>query len=332
MRKVVCSVVIALVLFGFTSCGANDNENRVVIYTAAEEERITYLQDELEAKFPDYEVIFQSLGTGPLVTRLQAEGTNTECDIFYDLETANAELLINSNNSIFYDLSDQFDMSIYIDEVRPAQAYYAVDCKTDVAFVVNRDVLTEYGCPVPEKFEDLLNPCYKGLISMPDPKSSGTGYAFFNGMVTKLGEEKAMEYFDALNENIKEYTSSGSAPLKAVDRGEIAIGCCMVWQGVQYANNNPSLQVIFPDNEVFYNLFAMGIVNGKQDRAAVIDVFTYLFNDLNQEQVLIFTPDRIYRHQGEALIPNYPEGLTEIDMNGQFDYLYKQALLDKWVY
>ena len=101
MRKVVCSVVIALVLFGFTACGVNDNENRVVIYTAAEEERITYLQNELEERFPDYEVIFQSLGTGPLVTRLQAEGTNTECDIFYDLETANAELLLNSNNSIF---------------------------------------------------------------------------------------------------------------------------------------------------------------------------------------------------------------------------------------
>ena len=37
--------------------------DRVVIYTAAEDERIAYLQEELNKQFPDVEIVIQSLGT-----------------------------------------------------------------------------------------------------------------------------------------------------------------------------------------------------------------------------------------------------------------------------
>ena len=43
----------------------------------------------MNAKFPQYEIVFQSIGTGALVSKLQAEGKSTECDIFYDLEATN---------------------------------------------------------------------------------------------------------------------------------------------------------------------------------------------------------------------------------------------------
>lgn len=67
-------------------------------------------------------------------------------------------------------------------------------------------MLEEKGLPIPETYEDMLMPEYAGLISMPSPKSSGTGYSYYNGMVTILGEEAGMEYFEELNPNIKEYT------------------------------------------------------------------------------------------------------------------------------
>ena len=121
-----------------TGCG--NTSNRVVIYTAAEEERIEYLQKEMNAKFPQYEIVFQSIGTGALVSKLQAEGKSTECDIFYDLEATNAEIILNGNSDLFYDLSE-YDFSIYdssVTEYTKNHHKYAVNGKTVGTIVVTK--------------------------------------------------------------------------------------------------------------------------------------------------------------------------------------------------
>ena len=51
-------------------------------------------------------------------------------------------------------------------------------------------------------YEDLLKPEYKGLISMPSPKASGTGYIFLKALVNSMGEDKAFAYFDKLSKNV----------------------------------------------------------------------------------------------------------------------------------
>lgn len=331
MKKVLTTLIIVLCFVILTSCGNKKADNKVVIYTAAEEERIEYLKAEVSKKFPSYEVIFQSLGTGNLVAKLQAEGNKTECDIFYDLEVSNAEILNSSNPDLFYDLAE-FNFSVYENEVVPSHRKFAVNGKTDGTIVVNKKVLEANGAKIPETYEDLLRSEFKGLITIPNPKSSGTGYSFVNGIVSVRGEAEALKYFAALNENIKEYTTSGSAPVKAVDRGEVGVGVGLLWQCVEYANKNPDLQVVFLDGEASYNLFTMGIIKGKETKSAVKEVFTYLFDELNERQCTKYNPDKIYKNQGKAEIPNYPTDFTEISMKGQFDYEYKQNLLDKWKY
>ena len=331
MKKITFALITIIALVLLVGCGGKKADNKVVIYTAAEEERIEFLKAEVTKKFPSYEVIFQSLGTGNLVAKLQAEGTKTECDIFYDLEVSNAEILNNQNPSLFYDLSE-YDFSIYEKEVTPSHRKFAVNGKTDGTIVVNKKVLSQANAAVPKTYDDLLRPEFKGLVTMPSPKSSGTGYAFYNGIVSSQGEEAALKYFAALNENIKEYTTSGSAPVKAVDRGEVGVGVGLLWQCVQYANKNPDLEVVFLNGEASYNLFTMGIINGKEKKQAVKEVFTYLFNELNEPQCVKFYPDRIYAKQCKAEISNYPTDFSEIAMKGQFDHTYKQTLLDKWTY
>ena len=334
MKKYLLIVLVLMCLFLSFLAGCKKNTNRVVIYTAAEEERIEYLQKELKVKFPEYDVVFQSLGTGALVSKLQAEGKSTECDIFYDLEATNAEIILNGNNELFYDLSD-YDFSIYDSSVTGytrKHHKYAVNGKTDGTIVVNKKVLSENECSIPETYQDLLKPEYKNLITMPSPKSSGTGYAFYNGLVSSLGEDAALTYFGSLNSNMKEYTTSGSSPIKAVNKGEVAIGVGLLWQCVDYANKNSDLQVVFLNNEASYNLFTMGIISGKESNEAVKNVFDYLYNELNKVQCEKFNPDKIYVNQKAAEIANYPTNFREITMNGVFDFQYKQNLLDKWTW
>jgi len=332
MKKLFVSMLLLLGIGATMLTGCGNTSNRVVIYTAAEEERIEYLQKEMNAKFPQYEIVFQSIGTGALVSKLQAEGKSTECDIFYDLEATNAEIILNGNSDLFYDLSE-YDFSIYdssVTEYTKNHHKYAVNGKTNGTIVVNKKVLQQNGCDVPATYEDLLKPEYKGLITMPSPKSSGTGYAFYNGLVSSMGESAALSYFGSLDANIKEYTTSGSAPIKAVNKGEVAIGVGLLWQCVDYANKNSDLEVVFLNNEASYNLFTMGIISGKEKKESVKNVFDYLYNELNKVQCEKFNPDKIYVNQGKAEIANYPTGFSEIVMHGVFDFKYKQDLLDKW--
>ena len=346
MNKKILSLLALLLCAAvmLTACGSkettDDNNTaagkseRVVIYTAAEDERIAYLQTELDKKFPNYEIVIQSLGTGQLLSKLQAEGAGSDCDIFYDLEVVNAEIILNADPDLFADLSE-YDFSIYDSSVTgytERHRKYAVNGKTAGAFLVNTKLLEEKGLPVPATYENMLNPEYKGLIAMPSPKSSGTGYSYYNGMITILGDEAGQAYFETLNPNIKEYTTSGSAPAKAAVRGDAAIAYGLLWQCVQYANDNEGLTVVVPDQGLAFDLFTMGMISGHETKPAVKEVFTCLFNELNKSQCAKFNPDKIYVDMPAAEIPNYPAGYDEITMNGLFDFEYKQNLLDAWKY
>ena len=347
MKKIISIILVlccsALLLTGCggketaassTDTASSSKKNRVVIYTAAEDERIAYLQEALDKQFPDTEIVIQSLGTGQLLSKLQAEGKDSDCDIFYDLEVVNAEIILNGNPDLFVDLSD-YDFSIYDSSVTgytDRHRKYAVNGKTAGAFLVNTKMLEEKNLSVPSTYEDMLDPQYAGLISMPSPKSSGTGYSYYNGMVTILGEEAGLNYFETLNPNIKEYTTSGSAPAKAAVRGDVAIAYGLLWQCVNYANENDGMTVVVPDQGLAFDLFTMGMISGHETKDNVKDVFSYLYNELNKPQCALFNPDKIYVDMPAAEIANYPASYDEITMNGLFDFQYKQDLLDKWKY
>ena len=345
MNKKILSL-LALMLCAvmmLTACGsketnadnnASGKSERVVIYTAAEDERIAYIQQELDAKFPNYEIVIQSLGTGQLLSKLQAEGKNSDCDIFYDLEVVNAEIILNADPDLFVDLSS-YDFSIYDSSVTgytDRHHKYAVNGKTAGAFLVNTRMLEEKGLSIPHTYEDMLNPEYRSLISIPSPKSSGTGYSFYNGMITILGEEDGLNYFEELQPNIKEYAATGSAPAKSVVNEDVAIAYGLLWQCVNYANNYENLRVIVPDQGLAFDLFTMGIVSGHETKGSVREVFTFLFNDLNRSQCALFNPDKIYVDMPAADIQNYPIDYNEITMKGLFDFQYKRDLLHKWEY
>lgn len=336
MITLLCCVAAVLIGCGKDSGAATSGRNadRVVIYTAAEEERIAYLQEALNKQFPDTEIVLQSLGTGQLLSKLQAEGKNGDCDIFYDLEVINAEIILNASPDLFVDLSD-YDFSIYDSSVTAYTSRhhkYAVNGKTAGAFLVNTKLLQEKGLEVPSTYGDMLKSEYQGLISMPSPKSSGTGYSYYNGMITLLGEEAGMKYFDDLNSNIKEYTTSGSAPAKAAVRGDVAIAYGLLWQCVQYANESDDLIVVIPEEGLAFNLFTMGMISGHETKGSVKAVFDYLYKELNKPQCAMFNPDRIYVDMPAAEIKNYPDKYSEIAMDGLFDFQHKQDLLDQWKY
>ncbi len=69
---------------------------------------------------------------------------------------------------------------------------------------------------------DLIKPVYKGMIVMPNPASSGTGFLDVSSWLQRMGEEKGWQYMDALHQNIATYAHFGSKPCTLV-RGNIQL-------------------------------------------------------------------------------------------------------------
>ncbi len=129
------------------------------------------------------------------------------------------------------------------------------------AITVNTIELEKLGLPHPKSYEDLLNPEYKGLISMPNPASSGTGYLTVSALLQIMGEEKAWEYMNGLHNNIGVYTHSGSKPAKMAASGEYPIGISYGYPGVKQLNDGAPVAVYFPTEGSGWDSEANALIN-----------------------------------------------------------------------
>lgn len=321
-------IITVLIMFGVTLLlsGCSKGKEQVLIYTSMEEYRMEYLNQRLKEEFPDYDIKIEYMSTGSHAAKLLAEGTDTECDITIDLEYAYLEQL--DTKGILADLSD-YDRSIYTDDAN-SNLNYMPEIRNGGAIILNTKVLKEKGLAEPESYEDLLKTEYKGLISMPNPKASGTGYMFYKSLVNAWGEEKALDYFDKLTPNILQYTSSGSGPVNALVQEEVAIGLGMTAQTVTKLNEGAPLKIKFFEEGSPYSLYGQSIIKGKEKCESVKAVFDFIVETYNYETCEKFYPEKIYKDK-DYVLDNYPQDIVYSDM-GNNSSEEKTKLLDAWKY
>jgi iron(III) transport system substrate-binding protein len=325
MKKIVY-LAAALLLLGLAfSCKKESDE--ILIFTSSEDFRIEHLQKRLNEQFPQYSIIINYTTTGNLAAKLKAEGTKTDCDIIGEMDSAYMEGILDS----LADLSS-FDSSVFLDELVPSHHKYLPFIKSAGCIIINEQFLLERNLPIPSSYQDLIKPVYKGIISMPNPKSSGTGYFFLKNLVNVWGEDAAFAYFDKFADNVLQFTSSGSGPVNALIQGEAGIGLGMILQAVTAINTRGvSLKLIFFDEGSPWSVYGMGMIKGKDSRKAVRDVFEFYVNTLTREDKELFAPEQIFKNQTNT-IPNYPKNVKVADMRGIDNLSEKERLLEKWKY
>jgi iron(III) transport system substrate-binding protein len=323
MKKFAYVVLLGgLFLFG---C-ASKPKDRVVFYLSSEDFRIEYFQKRANEQFPNYDIVFNYLATGNLAAKLAAEGTETECDIIGELDSAYLEGIIDN----LADLSS-YDSSVFLDSLVPAHRKYLPMAKNSGCIFYSEDFLRARNLPVPASYDDLLKPEYRGIISMPNPKSSSTGFFFLQNLINVRGEEAAFAYFDRFAENVLQFTSSGSGPVNAVVMGEAGIGLGMTFQAVTTINQGVPLKIIFFEEGSPYSTYGTAIVKGKETRKAVQEVFEFFLTTLVAEDKELYMPEQIFKEQTNNM-PNYPQNVPMADMTGINDLAEKQRLLEKWKY
>lgn len=327
MKKilVLASLLLAACLL-LSSCStgntAKDN-NKIVIWTSGEDYKNDNYLRGLQAKFPDYEFVLEYMNSSTIAAKILAEGKNTVCDIILSNEYGYLEMCKDHLATL-----DSFDFSIFLEDIVPASKKYTPEVKNGGAVIINRDVLAARGLDVPTSYQDLLDPQYKGLISMPNPASSGTGYMFLRNLTNAMGEDQAFDYFTKLTENILQYTSSGSGPINALVQGEVAIGLGMTSQAVVEINQGAPLDILFFQEGSPYSMYGNAVLAKSADRACVMEAFNFLATEMCKDNHEKYFPDQIFKDY-KVEIEGFPTDIHYGDMSN--DTLEeKERLVSKW--
>jgi iron(III) transport system substrate-binding protein len=307
-------------------CGSKKADSKnITIWTSGEDYRNEFYLSECKKKFPDYNITLEYMNSSSIAAKVKEEGKNCSCDIILSEEYN----YLNMCEDYLAELKD-FDYSVFLNDIVSDNHKFTPELKNGGCIILNPAVLKAKGLTAPTCYEDLLDPKYKGLISMPSPTSSGTGYMFLRQLTNEWGEDKAFEYFEKLTPNILQYTSSGSGPVNALVQGEVAIGLGMTAQAVVEINEGVDLDIVFFDEGSPYSMYGNAVLAQSASRQCVMDVFNYLATDLCKENNKRYAPDQIYKDFVPEL-KGYPTNINYSNMSS--DTLNeKERLLSKWTF
>ena len=318
----------------FTAClsavGCKDKEE-IIIYTSIEDYTIEYMQEMFEEKLPDYDIEIEYMSTSNIAAKVLAEGSSSDCDIIFAEEYGYVEKMAQAG--VLAKLSDTYDQSVYTEEslLTEAKDYVLPALKTGGAIILNNKVLTDKNLAKPTSYADLLKPEYKGLISMPSPKSSGTGYMFYLSLVNAWGEDAAIKYFNDLTPNILAYTTSGSGPVNALTSREVAVGMGMISQAAEKLSEGVSeLEIVVFEEGAPFNLYGNCVVKGKEEKAGVKAVMDYLYSEFTDLCNAKYYPETVLKDKTYE-VANFPKNIKYADMKNN-TLANKEGLLEKWTH
>lgn len=205
-------------------------------------------------------------GSGEVLAQIRAEAQNPRGDVWFG-GTGDPHLQAAEDN-----LSAEY-RSPNMEQLHPWAQKQAADSRFRtvgiyagaLGFGFNTELIARRNIPAPACWSDLLKPEYRNEIQMANPASSGTAYVMVATMVQLFGEDRAFEYMKSLHRNINTYTRSGTAPIKAVARGETAVSISFVHDAVTERVAGFPVGNATPCEGTGYEIGSMSIIRGSRN-------------------------------------------------------------------
>ena len=274
MKKYLALFLAALMVLGCVSLAGAETqfdpdlvaaaqaEGSQTVYGSCEEEYLAAACDKF-AKMFGIKVERQRLSTGQVPVKIVEENGNPSADVWfggtnnpYD-ELAAKGFLDNSYvpTNAAHLLSD-----LYKD---PNGYWYGIYTGI-LGFMVNEPELARLNLEVPQSWDDLLKPEYKGLIWFSNYNTAGTPKLVANLMLQMKGHDDGIKYLIDLDKNIKIYTKSGSGPSKNVGTGECIIGIGFLHDGITQIVDNgyDNIRLVVPADGTACEIGPVAIFKG----------------------------------------------------------------------
>jgi iron(III) transport system substrate-binding protein len=308
---------------------------RLVVYCSNEPDACQTAVDLFAKKF-DVKVDMTRTGSGSTYAKILAEKDNPKGDVWYagtldpHSQAGVNGLLQTYKSPLLPEIGEMFQNPAANKAFQTTGVYAGV-----LGYSVNTKLLAEDKLPMPQSWEDLTRPEYKGLIQIASPQSSGTAYTALATFVQIWGEDKAFDYLTRLHKNVGQYTKSGSAPGKAAARGEALIGIGFLHDHAKQIKAGFPLELVVPTEGTGYEIGGLSIINNCKNLDNAKKFVDFMLSKEGQEigaSIDMFqVPTNV-----NAAIPKEAIRLDEVNLI-DYDFVkygteeMRSHLIDRWV-
>lgn len=329
-------VVLALLgpgvawLGGCDGASSGGNKSTILVYTAMEADQVSPIMEAFRKDHPEIDATVVRDSTGVITARVLAEAADPRADVVWGL-AATSVLVVEQKGLLepYAPAGLEHIAPKFRDEQSPPRWVGTAILVT--AFAANTPELKRRNLSAPRSFEDLTNPALQGLVTMPNPSSSGTGFLAICGILQARGEEAGWAYLDRLHQNIGQYTHSGSKPATMTGAGEYAVGVSLDARCIAEKKRGAPIEVIFPTDKSGWDLEAMGLVRKSHTKPAAKVFLDWAaspaaFNHYTKYSAVV-------SHDGfTAVPPGYPTKAFDqlVDVDLRWAAANRDRILGEW--
>ena len=328
------SLSLAAIALCLAAGSAAAQKTQLLVYTALETDQLKAYQEGFNKVHPDIELKWVRDSTGVITAKLLAEKGNPQADAVMGV-AASSLALLDKNGMLqpYAPLNLDAIMSQYRDKKNPP-AWFGMDVwGATVCF--NTVEAQKRNIPKPETWKDLTKPIYKGMIVMPNPASSGTGYFDVTAWLSLFGDDNGKgggwKYMDALHENIMQYTHSGSKPCVMAGNGEAVIGISFEYRANTIKAKGGPIELIFPKEGLGWDLESFAIHKGTKKLDAAKKLADWASS---KDAMMLYGKNFAITAQPGVAAPlaNVPKDYEArlVKMNFEWAAENRERILDEW--
>ena len=216
----------------------------VVVYSPHDADPLNAGVNLFMEKYPNVKVEVVAAGTGELCNRIAAEAANPIADVLWG-GGADSLAAFKEYFQPYVCANDEFIGEAYKD---PDDLWIGESPLPMVIFY-NKELIERDGLTIPEAWEDLIDPAWKGKIAYCLPPQSGSAYTQLCTMIQGHGgKEDGWAFIEQLydNQDRKIVDSSGKCH-KMVADGEFHVGITIEKSAIQYADD-PNVGFVYPSD------------------------------------------------------------------------------------
>ena len=219
-----------------------DYKGTVVVYSPHDADPLNAGVNLFMEKYPNVKVEVVAAGTGELCNRIAAETANPIADVLWG-GGADSLAAFKEYFEPYVCANDEFIGAAYKDP----DGLWIGESPLPMVIFYNKDLIEKDGLTIPETWEDLTKPEWKGKIAYCLPSKSGSAYTQLCTMsLGHGGKEDGWDFIKKLYDNLdgKIVDSSGKCH-KMVADGEFYVGLTLEKAAVQY-KDDPSVGFVYP--------------------------------------------------------------------------------------
>ncbi len=298
-------LIVICGILGFASCSEHGRQQKLVIFSALENDELDDYQKEWR-KHHNVKLEITSAATFEIYKKLlELAEKNPEKlpDIIWGIDSA---CMVNlANKGLLAGITtrklNQFEKMYYDQRHEPPEW---IGQKAFVnAFITNTVLADKLVVKPPVTYDGLLIPALKNRIAIPNPLYSATGLNFIAGVIFLRGEKKGWGYLEKLHKNLRITTVDGSEPVKLAGRGEdgIVVGLSFAYRGFKEKNKGAPLTITFPHEGTAWGIDANAIIRKKKISPVVNTFINWTMSKQMVESYLRRFPETALKNDDEVL-------------------------------